>query len=196
MHILFPEADPRYVIERDCLSFPARVDDKPVECLVTLELLMARFGVREPSEQAMRQAYREHRLAIQAIARNHIESGWIDEENRLILTTRFTRLTATFGERFHASVSLRTSAEAAHRMLLAIIGPNAEDVIVEWDVENQPQGLAGLVLRIADPSLFFSGKVVIGPKAWQDPPALSLILGGLWGDVLRARSRKLILQSG
>jgi hypothetical protein len=194
--IQFAEVEPRYVFERDWLAFPARVDGKPVECLVTLELLMARFGAREPSEQAMRQAYREHRAAIQAIARNHIENGWSDEESRVFLTTRFTRLRVTFGDGLGEGTVGRNSAEAAHRMLTDMIGPNAEEVSVEWDAEDGPPDQACISLRISDPSLPFSAKRVLAPKVWRDHTALVLLLAGVWGDLLRTRSRKLILQSG
>lgn len=194
--IVFPEGEPRYVFERDCLAFPAKVDGQPVECLVTLELLMANFGAEEPSEQAMRKAYREHRAAIQDLARIQIENGWIDEESRVFLTTRFTRLTVTYGERLRSNPNLRASSEAAQRLLTEIIGPNAEEVNVEWDAENRPPDLVLLTLRIMDPSLPYSGKVSLGPKVWQDSTTLSLILGGAWSDLLRARSRRLILKSG
>jgi hypothetical protein len=88
--IQFPEAEPRYVFERDCLGFRALADGKPVECMVTAELLFSRFKARDMSEEALRQAYREHKATIQGIARRHIENGWIDEENRVFLTSHFS----------------------------------------------------------------------------------------------------------
>src|SRR5262245_49240489 len=166
--ILFPEVEPRYVFERDCLGFRALADGTPVECLVTAELLLARFGAQDWTEDALRQAYREHRATIQAIARNHIANGWIDEEG-LLLTTRFTRLSVTFGERLREWAAGRAKADAAHHMLTEIIGPNAEEVIVEWDADDRPPGQLSINLRIADPSIPYSVKALLGPREWEDP---------------------------
>jgi hypothetical protein len=194
--IEFPNIEPTYDFDRDCLSFRARVDSQPVECLVTAELLLARFGARDMTEEAMREAYREHRTEIQDIARSHIANGWIDEEARIFLTTRFTRLSVTFNERLDQWAIGRAAAEAAHQMLTKIIGPNAEEVIVEWDGGERLPGDLLISFRIADPSVPFSVKVSLGPAEWQDRTALNVWLAGNWGAILRARSRKLLVKLG
>src|SRR5207244_2212688 len=88
--ITFPDSDPRYILDRDCLAFRATVDGKPVECLVTAELLLSEFGAKGMDEAEMRAAYRERKAKIQGLARSHIERGWVDPENRVFLTTRYT----------------------------------------------------------------------------------------------------------
>src|SRR4051812_46925590 len=96
--IVFPDGEPSYVFDWDCLAFRALADGKPVECLVTGELLMARFGATSMTEESLRQAYRTHKNEIQDVARNHLEHGWIDEASRVFLTTRFTRLRVRFSD--------------------------------------------------------------------------------------------------
>ncbi len=194
--ILFPEVEPLYVFDRDCLAFRALADGKPVECMATAEFLLARFGAHDVAEGSLRQAYRDHKHDIQEIARNHIANGWIDEEGRIFLTTRFTRLDVTFGGRLNAWDGGRESATAAHRILTEIIGPNAEEVVVEWAGEGHPPGQLSITLRISDPSIPHSVKLFLGPNEWENETTLRVILAGAWGATLRARSRKLLLTSG
>jgi hypothetical protein len=189
--IQFPEVEPRYVFERDCLAFPVRVDGKPVECLVTMEFLWANFGLRDPAEAAMRQVFQEHKTEIEDIARGHIENGWVDEEGRILLTTRFTRLKVSFVGKSQAVPAIAH----VHQLLTEIIGPNAEAVNVTWEMKEdpiQPQ----MTLEIADPSGPYKGKLYLLPDAVDDPITLRMILAGIWGRVLRDRSHRLILKSG
>jgi hypothetical protein len=188
----FPDPEPRYAVDPDGLSFRARVGGKPIECLVTAELLLARFGACDVTEEAMRQAFFEHKGEIRQIARDHIANGWIDEDGRLFLTTRFTRLKVVFGERLVG----RTLANDANRMLTEIIGPYAEEVLVEWDGQASTPNQEGISLRIADPTISFAVKELLGPGEWKDPTMLRVGLATVWGKVLRARSRKLLLNMG
>lgn len=174
----------------------ALVDGRPVECLVTAALLLAHFGAQDMSEESMRQAYREHAPQIQDIVRKHIENGWIDEDGRIVLTTRFTRLRTTFSSRLGNWPRGLESVTAAHRTLTQIIGPNAEEVVVEWDGYEEPRGGASITLLVTDPSISFSAKASLDRIEWEKQGALPVILADAWGSVLRARSRKLILQSG
>jgi hypothetical protein len=192
--IEFPDVpEPHHVFDRDCVWFPASVDGKPIGCLITLELLNKRFGLRTFDAEAMLEAFRENKGAIQKIAAHQIENGWIDEESHILLTTRFTRLTVTFDEGL-GKWEGRTLVEAAHRMLVEIIGPTAEEVTVEWGNVLRP--LPGVRLRIADPSVPFSGTTFLPIKELQEPTLLRVTLAGLWGEVLRARSRQPKFQFG
>jgi hypothetical protein len=195
--IEFPDIEPRFVFDRDCLAFTARVGGHSVECLVTAEMLMTHFGAQEPSEEEMRAAYREHRAEIQSIARDHIQNGWVDE-SRLFLTTRFTRLKVTFGDRLDERPDLRAMADAAHRILVEIIGPNAKTVEVLWDTETVRSDPQVLILRITDPLLPHTQKFKIYPGAkWkEDPLKLHLEVGMSWGRILRMRAQELTIQSG
>lgn len=190
--IEFPEGEPRYVFERDCLVFHARVDDKPVECLVTLELLIARFGAREPSEQGMRQAFLDHRNEIQAIAREHIENGWIDDESRIFLTTQFTRLSVHFDE----PLAKEPAVAAAHRMLTEIIGPQAGEIRVEWRMSPESPPNPTIHLRIKDPVIRREISTAFPVKVWSDPSVLHVRLAFAWSALLSARSRDLVMKSG
>jgi hypothetical protein len=201
--ITFPESEPEYVFNRDCLAFHANVDGKSVKCMVTAEFLMTNFRIPDStpdfSEEAMRNAYRVYKLEIQKIATDHIENGWIDDDSRIFLTTRFTRLNVKFGERYDESPRIRTLVVSAHRILLDLIGPNAEAVNVEWrewNGDEDPPGHPGISVRIADPDTSRSGKVFFGPKESDDPNTLRVYLALLWSGILRERSRKLNLKVG
>jgi hypothetical protein len=193
---VFPDVEPTYEFDRDCLAFPALADGKAVTCLVTVEFLMARFGAREPSEQAMRQAYREHKEEIQAIARDHIEKGWIDEESRIFLTTRYTRLTVKFTERLLQWPLGRATADVAYRLLLELIGPRAGEVSVEWDREDHAEDLDRMRATIFDPSTSTTEVLHFSASDKDDTSGLRAHLATAWGSVLRMRSRNLILKSG
>lgn len=188
--IVFPEAEPQYDFKRDCLVFCVLADGRPVECLVTAKLLAVHFGARDMGEESMRQAYHEDKTEVQDLSRNHIENGWIDEEGRIFLTTNFTRLRVTFGER------LGPELEKAHRILLELIGPNAREIAVEWDADQEPQGCSRIRLRLTDPSIQHSVATVFGPKDLQDPSLFRVYLARSWGSLLQARTRKQILKMG
>jgi uncharacterized protein (DUF736 family) len=190
--ITFPDVDPQYVFDRDCLSFRALAGDEPVECLVTGELLMSRFGAPNMDEASLRRAYHEHKAAIQELAREHNRNGWV-QDRRVFLTTRFTRLNVTFGEQIGRWPTGRALADKAHRRLVEIIGPDASEVVVAWDrVENQ-EGRTRISLHITDPSLDASVSADFDPREWEDLAWLRLDLASAWSTFLRRRSRSLFL---
>jgi hypothetical protein len=194
--ILFPDREPVYLFDRDCLAFRALVEGRPVECMITAELLLSRFGARDMTEGSLREAYRKHRAGIQAIARDHIENGWIDADHRLFLTTRFTRLTVTFDSRLGEWREGRALAEQAHRVLTELIGPNAETVNVEWAAAETRPGEAGVLLRLEDPAMSFSVSAAFDAGKQNNAASLGLFLGQVWAGFLRERSRRLSLKSG
>jgi Protein of unknown function (DUF1488) len=193
--ILFPDVEPTYVFDLDCLAFRAIVDGRPIECLVTAELLLTRFGARDMTEASLRETYRQHRPEIQVIASGHIEHGWIDDERRVFLTTRFTRLTVTYDEKLRKWREGLALAESAASVLIDIIGPNAEAVTLQWGVpENMPSESA-IQLRLVDPEMSFSVSVIFGGLPNKEKN-LSLVMGQVWASFLRERSRRLNLKSG
>jgi hypothetical protein len=197
LEIVFPDVEPRYVFERDCLGFRALVDGKPVECLISAELLFSQFDSQEFSEEALRRAFHAHRPIIEAIARSHIENGWIDEAGQVLLTTRYTRLTVTFGDQLQNWPTGMEIVQGLHRMLLQIIGSNAEKVAVEWDVSEHFFADPGITLQLSDPSLPYSEKLHFVNQEWRKPKEFrSIILAGAWAAILRARSRNLVIKSG
>ena len=194
--IQFPEVDPRYVSERDCLEFPATRDGKPVRCLITAELLMARFGARDMFEEAMRRAFEEHKSEIRAIARDHIANGWVDPEGSIILTTRFTQLTVTFADRLKEWPEGYEEAVKSNRILAEILGPNAEEVTVVWDREAFRTDPVSLVLHISDPTIPISTTCHLRSKDLLAVVILRGVLAGAWGSILRRRFEKLISRFG
>jgi hypothetical protein len=192
--IEFPDSEPLYIFDRDCLAFGCVVDGKPVECLVTAEFLQAHFGPSDITEEAMRHSFRTHREEIEAIARAHIVNGWVDEDSRIFLTTRFTRMQVRFSDGFDVWPVGLAAAEGAHRILTKIIGPDAEQVIVEWGAVG-PSG-PGIRGKIMDPTIAGSVTVYLEAPQWNDPSILTYILARAWSSVLRERSRELFLKSG
>lgn len=192
--ITFPDSVPEYVFDRDCLAFRARVGDGSVLCLVTAELLFSRFGAKTFTEDALREAFQNHRPELEEIARTHIESGWVDEERRIVLTTRFTNLTVRNDPSLGLVRDGLATAASAHRTLLGIVGPSAEAVGVTWSAAPGPES-PGVTVRITDPVTGFSATGLLGPRE-ADPVALSLRLSLTWGSVLRERSRRLAIKIG
>jgi hypothetical protein len=191
--IQFPDNEPHYVFERDCLAFRALADGKPVECLVSAELLMHRFGAREFTEQALRQAFARHRGEIQAIARHHIEMGWVNPDNRLLLTTRFTTLTVKYGEDLRKSPPDLQVAQTATRLLAELIGPGAGAVNVEFDWEEK-DGRPLISVMLTDANGMASDWLY--PQDSGLMSRLRLWLNRLWGDFLQIRSQKLLQRFG
>jgi hypothetical protein len=195
--IEFPDVEPRFVFDRGCLAFIARVGDTPVECLVTAELLMTHFGAQEPSEDALRAAYHEQRSEIQSIAKEHIQNGWV-EEGQVVLTTRFTRLRVQYSVRIVERPTFLAMVDAAQKMLAEFIGANAGTVAILWDTETQPSDSPVLILEISypphsHPQLF---RLFPGARWEEDPLKLRLTLGMNWARILRMQARKLAIQSG
>ena len=189
--IEFPELEPVYIADRDCLIFRAIAYDKPVECVVTAGLLMANFGALDIDKESLLKSYQEHKPDIHTLAMNHIENGWIDEEGRVFLTKRFTRLKVTYGDHYDESPAVRSLVDTAHRILLNLIGPNAEKVNVEWSGEEYPPRIS---VQIIDPDTLHSSKIFFNAKDSADSNTVSISLARLWSKVLRERSLKLDLK--
>lgn len=194
--ITFPDSEPRYLSGRDCLAFDAVADDKPVECLITTELLFFRYGAGDPTEASLREAYQEHLAEIQEVARTHIKNGWIDEEGRVVLMTRFTRMKVTFSDTLGNLPGCHPIAHSAHRILTGIIGPNAEGVEVTWYASADTLVDRELGVLIADPETGYSTAGSLPLQELANTTLLTVYLAGLWSNILRARSRKLSHRAG
>ena len=197
VEIVFPDIEPAYIFERDVLALRALADGNPVQVMVTAEFLMARFGTRDISEEALRDAYRQHKDEIRSIARNHIEMGWIDEERRVFLTTRYTRLHVTFDARFDESPPALDLAKTFHRTLTDIIGPNAGEVRVSWHLSGElDQGRRRLEVRVSDASGPPEFGLSFDLSEAANRVAISFRLAEMWSSLLKRRSLHLILKSG
>ena len=194
--ITFPDPEPRYISNRDCLAFRAGVDGKPVDCLVSGELLSRQFGAKDLTEGEMREAYHKYTPELQDLARSQIEHGWIDQNNRVFLTTRYTRLHVTFDDQLGLGSNERSLAETAHRVLLELIGPTAEEVSVEWSCAKEDRRRAAIAIHITDPVIPWSVSTILHSKDWEDPGWLQIHLAQLWGSLLQARLRDQVMRTG
>ena len=192
----FPDPDSNYLSDEDCLSFRALLEGEPITCLVTAKFLMIHFGASDLSEEELRQAFSEHRTEIERIVREQIANGWIDDQRRIILRARVTKLRVTFDEGLRKGPEGLAMANEANKILIKLIGPTAEDVILEWDGAVEADGVGRISLLISDPTSDYSVKKVLDAKQWERVWYLSLNLGSIWGAILRGRSQKLLLQSG
>ncbi|MEI6001948.1 DUF1488 domain-containing protein [Paraburkholderia bengalensis] len=68
MHISFPSCAPEYCGPDLALTFPARVDEQPVQCAITAEALEDHFGARSPREEDLIDAFTAHRSEIELAA--------------------------------------------------------------------------------------------------------------------------------
>jgi hypothetical protein len=194
--ILFPPTEPLYVFERDCLAFRAIADSKNIQVLVTAELLLSRFGALDESEKSLRDAYRLHKDEIQAIARGHIENGWVNKDGDLFLTTRFTRLSVSFGAGIALWPEVRALVQRAHRILLDLIGPNAREVHVLWDVVEDPPLPLTINVSISDTVTRNVVETHFTLKEAQEGALSPAGLASVWGEFLLERSRYLLLKMG
>lgn len=194
--ITFPAPDPQYVFDRDCLAFRAIAGGRTVMCLVTCELLYSNFGAKDFTEQEMRRAFREHSAQIQAIAKEHIENGWIDEEGRVFLTTRHTRLHVTITDSLTRWPEGLAAAKESRPLLLDIIGPNAEEVNVEWGTFDGPDQPTLVSLSIHDPKLAITNRTTFTPPLPADPDTRRLWFARIWAHILKMRSQRLAIKTG
>src|SRR5947209_7580675 len=98
---------------------------------------MHRFGARGFTEDAFREAFLRHEAEIRAIARHHIEMGWINSENLVILTTRFTTLNVKFGDELRKRPREFEVAQKALHVLADVIGPGSGEITVDFDWEEK-----------------------------------------------------------
>jgi hypothetical protein len=68
MKISFPAMRPLYDAGQLELTFPATVDDAPIQCAITAEALEDHFGAVSPREPDLVAAFDAHRPAIEAAA--------------------------------------------------------------------------------------------------------------------------------
>lgn len=190
-----PNAEFQYLFDRDALAIRIPVDGKEYQCIVLAELLYSRFGAKDTTEVEMERAYREHRDVIQTIAIDHVKNGWADEQGRLFLTTRFTRLAVFYGEELRAWPDGLAFAQRAQKLLTEIIGPEGGMVDVYWESKAIKSENRGVSLRIFDPELAYSIAGLFESRHMVQGAETRLHLANLWGFLLQQRSRKLILES-
>jgi hypothetical protein len=135
----------------------------------------------------MLECYQQNRETIQQIARTHIEMGWINPDNDLLLTARYTRLTVTYGPSLRSWSGVQALAEDASRYLIQLIGPFADEVFIEWD-RGEAQSHPVLTLRISGSSRSVSA--VFEVEELRRPSHRQIRLSRVWGDFLQLRVQK------
>lgn len=191
--IVFPEIEPDYVFDRDCLAFPALVDGKSIACFASGELLMHRFGATAFTEKALREALARHKAKIHSIARHHIEMGWVNSENQVILTTHFTTLQISFGDELRKRPAAFEIATMAQQVVAELVGPSSGEVAVKFDWEEK-DGRPIFVVMMHD-TVGTASNWFYMPKT-ESVDRLRVWLNRLWGELLQIRSRKLIQRFG
>src|SRR5688572_22138246 len=83
--VVFPPSEPKLVIERDCLEFPALVNGKSTRCLVTFELLMERFRARSNAPDEAVRAFNDSRGPIENLAQAQFILGRVTPGSDLVL---------------------------------------------------------------------------------------------------------------
>jgi hypothetical protein len=195
--IIFPDREPYWEFDRDCLSFPAFVDGKRVKCLVTAELLMARFGARIPSQEECKRAYEKHKAEIQDIARSLILAGQVMPNNEVLLTTRVFRLKlVSFGDQLQRDKELFSKAQKATASLEEVVGSSAGMTKAEWDRGEDEGGRPLLILRLSDWTGWVSA--VFHPRELDSADQMRFRFHRLWGNLLQIRSSRQLqeLQEG
>ena len=165
-------------------------------CLVSAELLSSEFGAKDMTEEEMRRAFLERKADFQAIVRDRIENGWVDDEDRIFLTTRYTRLLVTFSPELSEWSEGLAVAKEAHSVLLEIIGPNAESVEVQWGKKTKADGQPVVSVSLKDPKINVTIRTSFSIPLPADPNVQRLRVSRLWSQLLQARSHQLILKSG
>ena len=187
--ITFPELQPQFVVDRDCVSFPAQAGEARFKCLVTVELLMERFGARGPSEEEALRAYERHKEEIRVIARALIERGEVNSDGEVLITSRTFRLKkVVFGEKLQQNRELFFLARKATERLEEVVGTSAWSTEAEWDRGEDSKGRCIITLRLTD----WTGSVTgLFEKAELESPSQTRYrLLRLWGDLLQIRSHK------
>lgn len=202
--IFFPEMEPTWVFDRDCVRFYAVVDGSPLRCLVTVEALMSHFGLRAPDPEAALQVFLDHQTQIQEAAFQKIETGETGSSDELVLRSDDfpgpTTTTPTLGDgleisedpqiRLHSTLldSIR-SANGVLRNDLYRVGMAVE---AAWRLLPAGSREPLLVLKLTDKE---SGATVEEPfsaSSLRDQTSAYFTLFRLWDNLLRVRRRRLV----
>lgn len=88
-HIHFPDVEPELLFDRISLWFPAVADEKPVICIVPVELLLGPSSnvlLTSDEHELALQVFRAHRANLQQRASVLIHEGRVDKDGELLIT--------------------------------------------------------------------------------------------------------------
>ena len=186
---------PVYLVDRDALAFRALADGKPLSCIVSAELLHSDFKAKDMTEEEMRRSYQEHKAEIQAIAKEHIHNGWMDDLGRVFLTNSLHEITGNVRPQPLCMVRRAFGGKKVHKVLLDLIGPNAEEVVVQWSTKTDDRGQPVVSVLLTDPTTKLSVASRFAVPLPPDPNVQRLWFARLWSQFLQLRSHELILKS-
>jgi len=192
--LLFPDVEPFWVFDRDCLAFPAVLDGKTIRCLVTLETLIQNYGAKSPSELEMKRAFGENRAKIHDIARAMINTKQFDEHGEILIRSTSpqllgSELSVKYSDAILKTERLRDIVQAASYRLGYGLGHLPGPVEGSWDFgPGDDRSILELKLKHVE-----TGVTV---RDWFTPDELVSVnllksrFQKTWGDLLRAITRK------
>lgn len=84
--VCFPDTPAaRWDADREAVSFPALVGEKPIQCFIMYAALWSRYGAQE--ESTALDAFRDNRASIQCVASLLVDEGRVDADNVLLIKT-------------------------------------------------------------------------------------------------------------
>jgi hypothetical protein len=188
--VIFPDVPPpQWLLERDCVAFPAVRGEKRFRCLATQELLRERFGARDPSEKEAMRVFEMNRSCLQEIAKTQIIAGRVSADNEVLLTKEsFAFKDVQFGPSVRENPYYFRLARQVTAELEAISGTSAGFVDVVWDRVTDTEGHVFYTLDIHD----FVAKVALAftPAQLEQSREIRSSLYGIWGDLLQERNHK------
>jgi hypothetical protein len=195
----FPDFEPRWVFDRDCVVFLALVDKKPVKCLISVEALIQQYGIKYSEKDAVL-AFRKHRDEIRELARRKIEAAdYDDERGEVLLTTAALSDVdgVEYSEDIRNNPALHKQVLNASAVVRKLLGRAFDGLRISWQV-IQGTGPRVVQLSAEDPE--------IGEQFWDwfsveqlgDTGIVGSRLHSFVGAYLRARTHKLLerIESG
>lgn len=156
--IAFPRIEPRWLFDRESVSFFALANNNVVRCLVSSEALYSRFGAQDFSQHEVVRAFKENRETIEQVARRKIEEGDYRAGDEILLRMddfgpqASTTTTTPPKPRMHNRAFFATykkdivehhdaydAAQEATAVLREEMALGAEPVMVIWDLFPMPE---------------------------------------------------------
>src|SRR5262245_11676755 len=189
----FPEIPPTWLLERDCVAFPALVDRKPIRCMITAEALMQDYGARRPTEAESLRAFGDNKAAIQKVALQEIERGQyvIPEDEVLIRASRPRGIHLVLSPTITKRQDLRNFVHDVTVKHVGRFSPKGGDVNVLWDFAGPPDNN---LFQVTLEDMDTGGKTLdwFSYDQLQDNQYLRRRFDFLWAEYLSARSAKQI----
>lgn len=189
--LTFP-ADPRrwWVFERDVVAFPALLNDKRLVCLVSMELLMERFGLAADHSGDGQEALRifdENQEVIREAVGRQLAAGRVGPNDEVLVDCRTFRLgSLVVSESIQSHRRTAAQIMRATWILESILGPYSHEVAADWSQIEELE----IVLQLTDTLMDYSVIDQFNLDELGSDGKLRYRLSKLWGDLLEARSHR------